>query len=56
LDYLEVVLVFDLYLNQRRDWRHGESRASLDDFEEESHEPLTNAGEQLDMSQALARM
>jgi len=51
-----LTLMHNLYLNQRRDWRHDESRASLDDVEEASHEPLTNAGERMDMSQALARM
>ena len=28
-----LTLMHNLYLNQRRDWRHDESRASLDDVE-----------------------
>lgn len=51
-----LTLMHNLYLNQRRDWRHDESRASLDDVEEASHEPLARVGERLDMRQALARM
>lgn len=49
-------LMHNLYLNQRRDWRHDDDHASLDDVDEASHEPLIQAGEQMDMQQALARM
>jgi len=49
-------LMHNLYLNQRRDWRHDDAHASLDEVAEASHEPFTQAGEQMDMQQALARM
>ena len=49
-------LMHNLYLNQRRDWRHDDGHASLDDVGEASHEPSARAGEQMDMQQALARM
>ena len=51
-----LTLMHNLYLNQRRDWRHDEQRANIDDVEEASHEPLARVGEQLDMQQALVRM
>jgi len=51
-----LTLMHNLFLNQRRDWRHDESHASLDDVDEASHEPFTQAGEQMDMRKALARM
>ena len=51
-----LTLMHNLYLNQRRDWRHDESRADLDEIEEASHEPLAHVGENLDMEQALMQM
>lgn len=51
-----LTLMHNLFLNQRRDWRHDDAHASLDDVAEASHEPLLRAGEQMDMRKALARM
>ena len=51
-----LTLMHNLFLNQRRDWRHDEAHASLDDVDEASHEPLLQAGERMDMRKALARM
>lgn len=51
-----LTLMHNLYLNQRRDWRHDEGHASLDEVDEPAHEPLAQAGERLDMQQALQRM
>jgi RNA polymerase sigma factor (sigma-70 family) len=51
-----LTLMHNLYLNQRRDWRHDDSRCGLDDVEEASHEPFVDVGQRLDMSQALVRM
>jgi RNA polymerase sigma-70 factor (ECF subfamily) len=51
-----LTLMHNLYLNQRRDWRHDDSHASLDEIDEPAHEPLARAGERLDMQQALQRM
>ena len=51
-----LTLMHNVFLNQRRDWRHDDSHASLDDVEEASHEPFIQAGEQMDMRKALARM
>jgi RNA polymerase sigma-70 factor, ECF subfamily len=47
-------LMHRLYLNQRRDWRHDEGHASLDDVPEAGHEPP--AGERLDLQRALAAL
>jgi RNA polymerase sigma-70 factor (ECF subfamily) len=49
-------LMHNLYLNQRRDWRHDDAHASLDEVTEASHEPSAQVGDRLDMQQALARM
>ena len=53
-----LTLMHNLYLNQRRDWRHDESRADIDEVSEEeaSHEPFTRVGERMDLQQALAQM
>ena len=51
-----LTLMHNVYLNQRRDWRHDDAHASLDDVDEAAHEPFTQAGEQMDMQQALTRM
>ena len=53
-----LTLMHNLYLNQRRDWRHDESRANLDEVNEEeaSHEPFANVGARMDLQQALAQM
>lgn len=49
-------LMHNLYLNQRRDWRHDDAHASMDDVAEPAYEPLAQAGEQMDMQLALERM
>lgn len=49
-------LMHNLHLNQRRDWRHDEDHALLEDLPEPAHEPLARAGEQLDLQRALARL
>ena len=51
-----LTLMHNVFLNQRRDWRHDDAHASLDDVDEASHEPFIQAGEQMDMRKALARM
>ena len=51
-----LTLMHNLYLNQRRDWRHDESGANIDEIAEPSHEPLAHVGENLDMQQALLQM
>ncbi|WP_298853732.1 RNA polymerase sigma factor [uncultured Aquimonas sp.] len=51
-----LTLMHNLFLNQRRDWRHDDAHASLDDVVEASHEPFIQVGEQMDMRKALARM
>jgi RNA polymerase sigma factor (sigma-70 family) len=49
-------LMHNLYLNQRRDWRHDDGHAALDDAPEPSHEPMALAGERLDLHEALAAL
>lgn len=51
-----LTLMHNLFLNQRRDWRHDDAHASLDDVVEASHEPFIQVGEQMDMRKALVRM
>jgi RNA polymerase sigma-70 factor (ECF subfamily) len=51
-----LTLMHNLYLNQRRDWRHDDLHAPLDDADEASHEPLAGLGERLDLHQALGRL
>ena len=51
-----LTLMHNLYLNQRRDWRHDDDHPALEDVAEPSHEPMALAGERLDLQQALARM
>jgi RNA polymerase sigma-70 factor (ECF subfamily) len=49
-------LMHNLHLNQRRDWRHDDGHAALDDAPEASHEPLAGAAERLDLQRALAAL
>lgn len=49
-------LMHNIYLNHRRDWRHDDGHASLDEVAEASHEPTPQVGDQIDMLQALGRM
>jgi RNA polymerase sigma-70 factor (ECF subfamily) len=51
-----LTLMHNVYLNQRRDWRHDDGHASLDEVDEPTHEPLARVGERLDLLQALQRM
>ena len=51
-----LTLMHNLYLNQRRDWRHDDGHGALEDLDEPAHEPLAQAGERLDLQRALARM
>jgi RNA polymerase sigma-70 factor (ECF subfamily) len=49
-------LMHNVHLNQRRDWRHDELHAHLEEADEPAHEPLARAGERIDLLQALGRM
>jgi RNA polymerase sigma-70 factor (ECF subfamily) len=51
-----LTLMHNLYLNQRRDWRHDDDHAALDDVPEPAHEPLARLPERLDLQSALARL
>lgn len=51
-----LALMHNLYLNQRRDWRHDDGHVSLDDIDEPAHEPQAHTAERLDMQQALAQL
>ncbi len=51
-----LTLMHNLYLNQRRDWRHDDGHAPLDERDEPAHEPMTQTGQRLDLQQALARL
>ena len=51
-----LTIMHNLYLNQRRDWRHDDLHAPLDEADEPVHEPLTRLGERIDLQQALARL
>jgi RNA polymerase sigma-70 factor (ECF subfamily) len=48
-----LTLMHNLHANQRRDWRHDDGHADLDDVAEPSHEPMARAGDQLDLRRAL---
>lgn len=49
-------LMHNLHVNQRRDWRHDDGHADLDDAPEAAHEPMTLAAERMDLQQALAAL
>ena len=51
-----LTLMHNLHLNQRRDWRHDDLHAPLDEAAEPAHEPEPRIGERLDLQQALARL
>ena len=51
-----LTIMHNLYLNQRRDWRHDDLHAPLEEADEPVHEPLTRLGERIDLQQALARL
>ncbi|GAP39017.1 RNA polymerase sigma factor [Piscinibacter sakaiensis] len=49
-------LMHHLYLNQRRDWRHDDGHAALEDADEPSHDPAGRTAERLDLQRALAAL
>jgi RNA polymerase sigma factor (sigma-70 family) len=49
-------LMHNLYLNQRRDWRHDDGHLSLDDVPEPAHEPHARSADRLDLQQGLGRL
>lgn len=51
-----LTLMHNLYLNRRRDWRHDDGHANLDDIDEPTHDPLGKVGDAIDLRQALQRM
>ena len=51
-----LTLMHNLYLNRRRDWRHDDGHANLDDVDEPMHDPVGKVGDAIDMQQALQRM
>jgi len=51
-----LTLMHNLFVNQRRDWRHDDGHAELDEDCDAGHEPITRHGDQLDMERALARL
>jgi len=51
-----LTLMHNLYVNQLRDWRHDDGHAGLDDAPEPTHEPLSQAGERMELMQALAAL
>lgn len=51
-----LTLMHNLHANQRRDFRHDDGHAVLDESVEPLHEPLAGVGERLDLQQALARL
>ena len=51
-----LALMHNLFLNQRRDWRHDDGHADLDDVPEAGHEPMALAAERMDLQLALAAL
>ena len=51
-----LTLMHNLYLNQRRDWRHDDGHVAAEDAPEPSHEPLALAADRMDLQQALAAL
>jgi RNA polymerase sigma-70 factor (ECF subfamily) len=49
-------LMHNLHANHRRDWRHDDGHASLDDLPEAGHEPMHHAAQRMDMNAALAML
>lgn len=49
-------MMHNVYLNQRRDWRHDEGHAALDEAPEAGHEPMAAIGARLDLQRALAAL
>ena len=44
----------NLYVNQKRDWRHDEDHVDLDEAPEEQHDPNVLAAARMDLRQAIA--
>ncbi len=51
-----LTLMHNLHLNQRRDWRHDDAHAALDDAPEPAHEPFARVAQRLDLQRALAEL
>lgn len=51
-----LTLMHNIHLNQRRDRRHDDGAASLDEAPEPSHEPHTRVAQRLDLQRALAEL
>lgn len=51
-----LTLMHNVHANQRRDHRHDDGHAALDDVDEPAHEPLQRVGDALDLQQALAQL
>jgi RNA polymerase sigma factor (sigma-70 family) len=51
-----MTLMHNVYLNQRRDFRHDDGAAPIEELDEPAHEPLARLPERLDLEQALARL
>jgi RNA polymerase sigma-70 factor (ECF subfamily) len=49
-------MMHNLHANQRRDWRHDDGHAALEDVPEPAHEPMANAAERMDLQRALAAL
>ena len=49
-------LMHNLHINQRRDWRHDDGHAALDDAPEPAHDPTAEAVQSMDLQQALAAL
>jgi RNA polymerase sigma-70 factor (ECF subfamily) len=49
-------MMHNLHANQRRDWRHDDGHAALDDMPEPAHEPMANAAERMDLQRTLVAL
>jgi RNA polymerase sigma-70 factor (ECF subfamily) len=49
-------MMHNLHANQRRDWRHDDGHAALEDVPELAHEPMANAAERMDLQRALVAL
>jgi RNA polymerase sigma-70 factor (ECF subfamily) len=49
-------LMHNLHANQRRDWRHDDGHAALEDAPEAGHDPMAGLGDRMDLQQALVSL
>ena len=49
-------LMHNLHANQRRDWRHDDGHADLDEIPEPRHEPMALAADRMDLQRALSAL